>query len=72
MNCTAEGNPDPEYTWTAITSPGPGAVTGSTFTVLQNMVGYNRWRCQAKNTVMGTPVALDMDVEFEACTSMGS
>ena len=61
LNCTADGNPLPTFTWHPISSPGPRTIHKSVLQITEKMIGDNKWECRVADH---TPIMKKIMVEF--------
>ena len=61
LNCTADGNPPPSFTWHPISSPGPQTIHKSVLLITEKMIGDNKWECRVADF---TPTMKKITVEF--------
>jgi len=57
INCSADGNPPPTFSWLAKKSNKPRPVTGSVLAIYESMIGENVWECRAQNQPTGSVLA---------------
>ncbi|KAK2175476.1 hypothetical protein NP493_729g01018 [Ridgeia piscesae] len=61
LNCTADGNPPPSFTWHPISSPGPRTIHKSVLQITEKMIGDNKWECRVADH---TTIMKKIMVEF--------
>ena len=62
LNCTADGNPPPSFTWHPLVSPGGRTTQSSVLWITQNMIGDNKWECRVADY---TATMKKITVEFK-------
>ena len=68
INCTAEGNPSPQFTWKPQGAPDRDEVSGPVLTVTREMLGENQWICVARNVIDGKEITNETPViAFKVC-----
>ncbi|KAK2175478.1 hypothetical protein NP493_729g01014, partial [Ridgeia piscesae] len=61
LNCTADGNPPPSFTWHPISSPGARTIHKSVLPITEKMIGDNKWECRVADH---TAIMKKIMVEF--------
>ena len=61
LNCTADGNPAPRFTWHPLSSPDGQTIQRSVLPITQKMIGDNKWECRVADY---TAITKEITVEF--------
>ena len=61
LNCTADGNPPPSFTWRPISLAGGRTIHKSVLPITEKMIGDNKWECRVADF---TPTMKKITVEF--------
>ena len=64
ITCKALGNPDPEIVWEPLHDPSLGTVYSNRLQLVSVLLGDNRWRCVANNSVEGNLTSATAEIEF--------